>query len=115
VPVTPIIRASAFGYESLEEAAANSTLSLYKNPDDRKALIDMLEQAGRVAAFEVECITRTGKSIFVLLCATLESGIITGIMRNIQSTSGRESPHCKPEKLDRGAAHRPRVQLGTGD
>ena len=72
-----------FGYESLEEAISVGALNHYRNPDDRKRMMEILKQTGKIGSVEIECTTKTGESIFVLFCATLESDVITTMMMDI--------------------------------
>jgi PAS domain S-box-containing protein len=73
-----------FGYESLQAAIdAGGTLAVYKNPADREAMMKILEQTGKLADCEAECLSRTGESVFVLASATLESDVITAMLMDI--------------------------------
>lgn len=72
-----------FGYDSLEEAKSEGPVSRYRNPEERKAVIEILTRTGKLAKFEAEFMTRTGRSIFVLFSAILESDVITGMMMDI--------------------------------
>jgi len=72
-----------FGYDSLEEAKTEGSVSRYRNPADRKAMMETLKQTGKLANVEAECMTKTGESIFVLFSAIFESGVITTTMMDI--------------------------------
>jgi len=72
-----------FGCESLEEAASGGILSRYRNPEHRKTIVEILQQTGRLADFELECLTKGGESLFVLFSAKLESDVVTGMMTDI--------------------------------
>lgn len=88
-----------FGYENLEEAkTAGLPAMRYRNPEDRKILIEMLTQTGKVSNFEAECITKTGESIFVLFSATLEHDVITGMMMDITAQKLTEDALIKSER-----------------
>ena len=88
-----------FGYESLDEAkCAGSSAIRYRNPEDRKLLIEMLTQTGRASSFETEYITKTGESIFVLFSAALIGDIITGMMMDITIRKLTEEALIKSEK-----------------
>ena len=94
-----------FGYDSLQAAIeAGSTLRVYKNPADRTAMLEMLERTGRVADYEVECLTRTGESVFVLASATLESDVITAILMDITDRKLAENALERSEKRFRTLA-----------
>ena len=69
-----------FGHESLEEARSlGSPLVLYRNPEDRKALVSALQATGKVCRVEVECLTKTGEPIVVLFSTVLEAGVFAGM------------------------------------
>ncbi len=75
--------AGMLGFDTPEKAASNGALDLYKNPADRAAIIRILDHRGKVANREVEFVTRTGRPVNVLLSATLDGGIISGMMIDI--------------------------------
>lgn len=69
-----------FGHESLEEARSlGSPLTLYRNPEDRKALVSALQATGKVCRLEAECLTKTGEPIFAIFSTVLEAGVLTGM------------------------------------
>jgi PAS domain S-box-containing protein len=72
-----------FGLENLEEAMAGGSLSRYQNQEDRRNNLKILEETGKLTNFEVQLVTRRGEHITILLSATLESDVITGVMVDI--------------------------------
>ena len=70
-------------FESPGEMMSMNVLERYKNPEDRKTLIEKLQKAGKVANFEVVLLTKRGKNKNVLLSAVLEGDILSGMMRDI--------------------------------
>ena len=72
-----------FGYDSLEEARSAGPVGRYRNPEDRKAIIESLARTGKFTNFEAEFMTKNGASLFVLFSAILESDVITGMMMDI--------------------------------
>jgi len=88
-----------FGYENLEEAkTAGLPAMRYRNPEDRKVLIETLTQTGIVPNFETEYISKSGESIFVLFSATLEEDVITGMIIDITTRKCAEEPLIKNEQ-----------------
>lgn len=55
-----------FGYGTPEEAVSMGAISRYRNSGDREVIVKMLQQNGKITNIEVECITKTGDSIFLL-------------------------------------------------
>ncbi len=92
-----------FGYETLEEGRAGGTFGRYRNPEDRKNLIEMLKQTGRVSEFSAECMTRMGESIFILINAVLEGGVISGMMMDITQIKRAEEAITRSESRLREA------------
>ena len=69
------------GFESMEEMG--SAASFYMRPGDRGALIGLLRGTGAVHNHELELRTRKGKPISVLLSATLEGNVMSGMIMDI--------------------------------
>ncbi len=90
-----------FGYDTLEEARAVGSLSRYRNPEDRKTLMEILKQYGKVANFEAECISKTGHSVYVLLSAVLEGDVITAMLMDISEHKKADEALAKSESLYR--------------
>ncbi len=72
-----------FEYDSPEEMKAHNVLAIYKGPGDREALISNLRETGKVDNFEMELYTKTGGLKNILLSATLEDDIISGMIIDI--------------------------------
>jgi diguanylate cyclase (GGDEF)-like protein/PAS domain S-box-containing protein len=70
-------------FESSEEMMAESALLRYKNPKDREVLIKNLKEKGEVNNFDVELLTKTGKTKNVLLSATFYDDILSGMIMDI--------------------------------
>ena len=70
-------------FESQEEMVGEGALTRYKNPQDRKIMLKNLKGKGRVEGFETELLTETGKTIDVLLSASLDGDIISGMIMDI--------------------------------
>ena len=70
-------------FKSPEEMMSGNCLDRYKNLEDRKVLIQELQKTGKVSNFELVLLTKTGKSKNVLLSATLEGDILSGMIRDI--------------------------------
>jgi PAS domain S-box-containing protein len=75
--------AKMYEFESPEEMMSSSILSRYKNLKDRKALIETLKKEGKVNNYELEHITKSGKTIDILLSAILGTNVLSGMVRDI--------------------------------
>jgi len=72
-----------FGFKTPEQFLAEDFPIPYKNQEDGKIILNILKQTGRINNFELELVTKTGQPIVVLLSASLDSDIITGMMVDI--------------------------------
>jgi PAS domain S-box-containing protein len=70
-------------FESQEELAGEDAPARYKNPKDREVILRNLKAKGRVEGFETELLTKTGKTIAILLSATLDGDTISGMIMDI--------------------------------
>ena len=70
-------------FGSPEDMMAEGVSARYKNPKDREVLIENLRKMNRVESFEIELLTKTGKTKDVLLSATLEGDMISGMIMDI--------------------------------
>lgn len=84
-------------FDSIEEIRSLNALSTYKNARDRGAFIKQLQQTGKIRDFETSLTTKTGKSKFVIINATLEENIISGMMMNITERKNTEVALKKSE------------------
>ncbi len=57
-----------------------SVPSVYKNPEDRNVLIKNLKEKGKVDNFEIEILTNAGTIKNILLNATLDDKVISGML-----------------------------------
>lgn len=72
-----------FEYESPEELRKGGAIPTYKTKKDRKILIEKLRKTGKVDNFELELLTKTKQIKNVLLSATLDGDIISGMIMNV--------------------------------
>jgi PAS domain S-box-containing protein len=70
-------------FGSPEDMMEEGASARYKNPKDREVLIENLRKMNRVESFEIELLTKTGKTRDVLLSATLEGDMISGMIMDI--------------------------------
>jgi len=75
--------ATIFGFESPEEILLESAIVRYKNAEDRKVLIQSLNESGSLKDFEFEALTKSGETKNILLSAVLEGDTISGMILDI--------------------------------
>ena len=88
-----------FGYVTPEEMMSGGILQIYKNKVDRDSLVTKLQASGCVDEFECECVKKDGSGVDIILTATLEDNIISGMMINITSRKRMEKILIQSEKL----------------
>ena len=88
------------GFNSPEEIG--SSTSCYKTVEERDTLMKVLLRTGRVNGYEVELTTRTGRSINVLLSATLKGDVISGMALDITERKRAEELVRANERQYRG-------------
>jgi len=75
--------ARTFEFETPEAMMSQNVILRYKNPKDREALINALQKHGRVTNFACESLTRTGKTVHVLLTAVRDEDAISGMIQDV--------------------------------
>jgi PAS domain S-box-containing protein len=82
--------AKMYEFESPEEMMSSSILSRYKNNENRKVLIETLKKEGEVNNYELEHLTKSGKTINILLSATFEANVLSGMVMDITKRNQAE-------------------------
>jgi PAS domain S-box-containing protein len=72
-----------FKYDSLEDLKSHNIIDVYRNPDDRKMFLNNLLEQGVFTDYEVETVDKNGNLVHVLVGATINNGIISGMFMNI--------------------------------
>ncbi len=88
-----------FGCASPEEMMLGNILEIFKSRKDQDLLFDKLYESGSVDEFECECITRNGNNFYIIMSATLEGDVISGVIINITSRKKMEKLLAQSEKL----------------
>lgn len=79
-----------FEFESVEEFKAQHGGDRYKNNKEWKQILAQLARHGRVDNYEVEVFTRTGQARNILLSATLESDVLSGLVIDLTDLKSAE-------------------------
>jgi len=78
------------GFESPEELMSRRVIELYKNPKDKEVLIENLKKIGKVINFELDLLTKRGKTKHMLLSAILEGDVLSGMIQDITNRKMQE-------------------------
>ncbi|MBM4240264.1 MAG: PAS domain-containing protein, partial [Euryarchaeota archaeon] len=82
--------AEMFEYDSAENMMQDTILSRFKNLDEHRTAIDKLQKEGKLKDYEYELLTKSGKTIIVLLSATIDGDIISVMTRDITAEKKAE-------------------------
>jgi diguanylate cyclase (GGDEF)-like protein/PAS domain S-box-containing protein len=75
--------ARMFDYQSPEELMSVGALLHSKNPQDREMFIRQLKKKGKVTNYALDVLTKSGSSKHILINATLDTDIISGMALDI--------------------------------
>jgi len=92
--------ANIFEFISPEEMISQKVMSRYKRREDRINFLDELEKAGRVDNFEFEALTKSGNTIHLLISATLEGDVISGMVLNVTEQKKLEMQIRQAQKME---------------
>ncbi|MEE9224071.1 MAG: PAS domain S-box protein [Thermoplasmata archaeon] len=87
--------AKTFEFDSPEEMISEGALPRYKDLEKRKVLLELLKNEGSVRDFEVEVLTRTGKTKHILVDAKLEGDVLSGMVVDITERKKAEETLSK--------------------
>ncbi len=75
--------ANLFNYSSVEELKSHNIIDVYKNKDDRREFLNVLNKRGRISRCERENIRKDGQTVHVLSSASLDGDVISGMFMDI--------------------------------
>ena len=82
--------AKMFSYDDIEDLKSIKSTQLYKNLEDRKKIIDLITDKGLISYHDVDMVTKDGKTLTVLLSASLEDHTISGMLMDISERKKAE-------------------------
>jgi PAS domain S-box-containing protein len=88
-------------FPSVKEFIKTKAPTRYKNPEDRKHFLELLQKNGKVSDFEVTLLTRKGHEKQVVMSAALEGDTLSGMMMDItQRKVAEKDLHQKVEQME---------------
>jgi PAS domain S-box-containing protein len=87
-------------FDSQEEAMAGGITGRFTKPEKVATLMDILREKGNVDNFETAMQTKTGKTINLLLSATMESNVISGVIIDITRVKNLEEQLHQSQKME---------------
>jgi len=85
-------------YDSIEELMNSDINSNYKHSEAREKLVDTLKKSGRIFNYEVELMTKKGRSINVLINSFISGEELTGMIMDI--TDRKQAEEELKKKID---------------
>lgn len=82
--------AKIFHYDDKEDFYDQNILKIYIRPDDRFKLIEKLQDEGKVTDFGFETRGKNGETVYIMISATLDNGIISGMFMDITDRKNAE-------------------------
>lgn len=87
-------------FDSPQEMISRGALMLYKNVADRERLLDELKRHGKVANFELQLLTKHHHERTVLVSASLDNNIISGMVRDVTAQKTLEQHLTEIQRLE---------------
>ncbi len=88
--------ARIYEFESPEEMTSKGAVARYKNLKEREVFIEDLKKTGKVNNFELEMLTKRGETRNLLVSATLDGEVLSGMVIDI---TGRKRAEEKAQHL----------------
>jgi two-component system, sensor histidine kinase PdtaS len=90
--------AELFDFRSVKSLQRKKITQLYRDPDDRKKLIQKLQKEGNLTHYELNMVSNNDEKIIILISAQLEDVIISGMMLDITKRKKAEEDLHDSEK-----------------
>jgi PAS domain S-box-containing protein len=91
--------AKIFEFDLAAEMIGTGVVLRYKNSNDRNFLIENLKEKGLVENFEVNVLTKTGKTKNVVISAVLDGDIISGMIMDVSARKQAEEAQKRTARL----------------
>lgn len=75
--------AKMFHYDSVDELKENNIIKVYGSNEERLKFLQKLGKKGRIADYEMQAVGKNGQKVNVLLSASLEDNVLTGMFMDI--------------------------------
>jgi two-component system sensor histidine kinase UhpB len=103
--------ARMFEFDSPEQMQAEGSLARWRDPQDRESFISELRHRGYVDNYEMDGVTRTGRTIRALFSATLHNDEMSVTMMDITALRQSEAVVAESEKRFRATFEQAAVGL----
>jgi PAS domain S-box-containing protein len=87
-------------FDAPQEMIVEGVLARYKHPERRDVLIDLLKRDGKVDNFELDVLTKSGKTINILINAVLEGETMSGMVLDISERKRLEEQLRHAQKME---------------
>ena len=91
--------ATTLEYDSVDDLIGQNSLSIYNSADDRKAFLDQLQDTGHISNYELILRDKNSLPVPVMLSATFDHGVITGMMMDMREVKASRKEIDKLSKV----------------
>ncbi len=91
---------SILEFDAPDDLRSNKAFDFYKRPSDRYQFVQQLKKYGKVDNFEAEMVTKKGNTRHIILSATLNRNIISGMVRDVTDYRSLQQQLIKSQKLE---------------
>jgi len=89
------------GFDSLDELKASKSPLRRKDPADREIHLQVLKEQGKLTSYETEFLTRKGQTLNVLISASVNGDVISGMIMDITDRKrAEEELRARTEQLN---------------
>ncbi len=92
--------ADIFEFESPEEMVTENLMERCKNPGDGTRIIETIKKSMKIEDLGIELLTKHGRSMNVLLSASLDGGIISGMVKVMTGIKHVDQQLIQAQKLE---------------
>ena len=86
-------------YDSTDALIGQNSLNIYKSDDDRKTFLDKLKDTGQISNYELLLQDKNTLPVPVMLSASFDNGIITGMMMDMREVKASRKEIDKLSKV----------------
>ena len=91
--------AKILGYDSVDALIGQNSLRIYNSADDRKKFLNKLQKRGHISNYELTLQDKDSLPVSVMLSATFDNDIITGMMMDIREAKASRKEIEKLSKV----------------
>jgi diguanylate cyclase (GGDEF)-like protein/PAS domain S-box-containing protein len=91
--------AKMLGHDSADALIGQNSLSIYNSADDREAFLNKIDKRGQISNYELTLQDKDSRPVSVMLSATFDEDVITGMMMDIREVKASRKEIDKLSKV----------------